>query len=127
MSHLLPVTGRRQRPAPEPWEERARSPYLTPNEELQRLIEQVPSMPKRTYYLWNRDRPFRAVQVRSREVTTRARTTTDAALVERLRHGVLAVPVAQLERQVNPPDDSFRPLAPTPHLAQPARRPNRGR
>lgn len=125
MAHLLPVTGTCRRPAGAPWEERARSPFLSLAEERERLVEAVPSLPNRTFYYWNRLRPYRAVLVRAPEVTVRDRAGEDDLLALRVRCGTLAVPVAELEARANPPDESFRPLAPAapPPLARPTRRP----
>lgn len=130
MIHLLPVTGRRPRPAPPPWEEKPRSPYLSAAEEREFLISEVPSLPDRVFYLWNRRRPYRAELVRALEVSPKSAPFRSAAVSERLATGILAVPIAELERQVRAEDTPAAPadIATEPVIApRPSRRPRRSR
>ena len=65
LSHILPVTGRVprvQRGFPDP-----RNPpqFLTIDDERRRLVEQVPSMPDRLFWFWNRRSQQDAVLMRS--------------------------------------------------------------
>ncbi|MDB4931671.1 MAG: hypothetical protein JWM10_4155 [Myxococcaceae bacterium] len=128
MAHLLPVTSSCRRPRGAPWDEKARTPFLTPKEERDLLVEAVPSLPNRTFYYWNRLRPYRAVLLRAPEVVVRDRSEEEDLFSLRVRRGVLAVPIAELDAQVNPPDESFRTLTTVdaPALARPTRRPRGG-
>lgn len=118
MSHLLPVTGREARPAAGPWETAPRSPFLTVNEERERLVEGVANMPSRTFYLWRRS--GRAELIRSATVEPRGDGFTDAA---RMKRGALAVPIAQLEAEAEERKTAtFEPVV-AAGLTGPRRRP----
>ncbi|MDB4928275.1 MAG: hypothetical protein JWM10_759 [Myxococcaceae bacterium] len=137
MAHLLPVTGRRARPPVAPWEERPKSPFLDRQAEREALVAEIPSLPQRTLYFWNRHHSPRAELVRSLDVELpRARQRT-AAIAWLLRNGALARPLAALEAElarVGEPDFRARgaspiqpttPSRPPPPAAprRPARRP----
>lgn len=96
----LPVTGRLLRDAPEPWEERSRSPYLSASEEREGLRERLTRLPQRTYLLLNRGRPYPAQFVRSTALTVPRSDEIDRELEARLRDGSLARPIAALQREV---------------------------
>lgn len=122
---MLPVTGRRLRPAPLPWEERPRSPFLSAAEERELLVREVVSLPQRVFLYWNRDRSYRAELVRAGEVEVRGQVLRSATVARRLRVGSMAVPMAELEAQgVTETEVTFRPRRDTPPAA-PTRRPRR--
>jgi len=129
MAHLLPVTGRRLRPEPAPWERRTGSPYLAPDDEARWLMNEVTTLPDRTFYLWNRKRPYRAELVRALDVEPRKGQIDDAYIARRLRDGSLAVPIADLQRQASGADDfrALPPARPAGLLAAPTTRPRFGR
>ncbi len=111
LSRILPVTGRRARPPALPWEERSRTPYLTRNEEREILLEEVSVLPQRTFYLWNRNRPYPATLVRARDFDPRVVGHRDLRVEERLKHGALAVPIAELEAEEQRREEAvFRPV-----------------
>lgn len=65
MSHILPVTGTVQRERqgfPDP---RTPAQTLTVDEERRILVEQVPSLPDRSFWFWNRRRQYPAQLMRS--------------------------------------------------------------
>lgn len=54
LSHILPITGRILKPNFQPdLPGGYRNPYLTQNEERQRLLETIPRLPSRHFYFWN--------------------------------------------------------------------------
>jgi len=97
MSHVLPVTGRRPAPAPLPWEERSRQPFLSRSEEREALIAEVSALPSRTFYLWDRCGPPHATLVHAVEVAPRPKRFRPAGSVVRATGGALSVPIAELE------------------------------
>ena len=137
MAHLLPVTGRRMRAPVAPWEERARSPFLERQAEREALIAEIPSLPERTLYFWNRHHSSRAELVRSIDVELPPERRRRAAIEWALRNGALARPLHELEADLahrgspvfrrsgspsaRPPGIAFEPqTAPSPR--RPARR-----
>lgn len=96
LRHDLPVTGRRPRGAGAPWETSARSPFLTAEEERALLEEELTRLPRRTFRLLHRERPYGAELVRAPEV--RLRDARDRSIARRVRVGALARPLAELER-----------------------------
>jgi hypothetical protein len=96
LRHDLPVTGRRPRGAGAPWETSARSPFLTVEEERALLEEELTRLPRRTFRLLHRERPYGAELVRAPEV--RLRDARDRSIARRVRVGALARPLAELER-----------------------------
>lgn len=109
LSHVLPVTGRRLREQPSPWERAQGSPFLTRPEELQLLVNEASSLPDRVFYLWNRKRPYPAELVRASDVNVGASLPRNPAVRRRLQDGTLAVPIGLLEAQVRG-DFDFRRL-----------------
>lgn len=127
LAHVVPVSGRVRRERPAPWETEQRSPYLTRNEEFQARVAEVASLPNRTFYLWNRRRPYRAELVEATELDL-TEPTLPAPVAARLRRGVLGVPVAELAAQGALADTTFWPLSPTtPAAAEDAAPPRRPR
>ncbi len=100
MSEMLPVTGRRPRPASAPWEAAPKSPFLSPREELDALVTEVTRLPNRVFYLWNRLRPYPAVLARAIDVDPQVAPMRPAETTRRLRDGALAIPIHELERRV---------------------------
>ncbi len=98
MTHLLPVTGRRERGAPLPWEGRRESPFVSRSEELNLLVEEVATLPKRVFYYWNRDapHPYRAQRIRSADMTAERPAFLPDGIARRVRVGSAAIPVAEL-------------------------------
>ena len=121
---MLPVTGRRLRPAALPWEERPRSPFLPTQDERELLVREVSSLPQRVFLYWNRDRPYRAELVRAAQVGGRGQVLRPASVARRLRVGSMALPLRELEAQgATAAETTFRSrraaasaLAPTPSL-----------
>ena len=106
MAHLLPVSGRRPRPPVAPWEHAPTSPFLSASEEQRLLIEEVSQLPDRTFYLWNRRRPYPAQLVRAGNVHVPGRRGAGTDHASRvLRDGNLAIPIAELERQTRRASD----------------------
>lgn len=97
MKHILPVTGRCPRAAGAPWEAERRAPFLSLAEERERLVELVPNQTSRTFYLWERRRPHRAELVRVATLDPGSGGFRSVAISERLRDGVLGVPIAELD------------------------------
>jgi hypothetical protein len=123
MSHLLPVSGRRPRPQPAPWEEASRVPYLSRNEELELLTREITTLPDRTFYFWNRRSGGRAELSRAADVSAKG-TKPSSAIVRRLRDGILGVPVPELENDIARREQSiFRIVDPHDVLIGPARKP----
>lgn len=140
MMTSLPVTGRRPRPPTEPWEERRGSPFLSPDAEREELRERLTTLPARTFLYWNRNRPYRAQFVRTTDLHLPDVAGLRPRLRQRLRDGVLARPIPELEREVRHPalpgaapaetPDLFRPraaLPETPALVGRTRQPRRAR
>lgn len=123
--HLLPLTGRRRRPRPAPWEEKARSPFLTPDEERRVLEDQLVRLPARHFYLFDRRRDAPAELVVSKAVNAGAgwrRAST--AVREQLELGVLTTPIEELERKRDMRAMVFREAKPkTETLFGPTTRP----
>lgn len=104
MSHILPVTGvvPKERPGfPDP---RTPPVMLTPDEERKILVEQVPHMPDRLFWFWNRRRPYGAILTKSPTLSVKDMQARAAKLPRELaafvRHGVLAVGKAELDTMI---------------------------
>lgn len=124
LAHMLPLSGREPRTRHDPWEEAPRSPYLSIAEERDQKLLAVSHLPDRTCWYWNRRRPYLAVLMRTKEVAFPPVTFQSAELTKRLRHGVLAKPVAELEAALTPkPVPIFRaivtPTVPAPPPVEP--------
>lgn len=65
LSDILPVTGRRPRPPPMPWESPPASPWMTREEELRALVEQTQALPARHFWVWRKRGSSKAVLVKS--------------------------------------------------------------
>ena len=96
MTHLLPVTGRRQRSAPHPWEARRESPFVSRAEELNQLVDEVATLPKRVFYYWNRDAPYRAQRIRTADMIVERPAFLPAEVARRVRLGSAAIPIHEL-------------------------------
>ena len=62
---VLPVTGRRLRPDPHPFRERA---MYSPEEERALALESIAHLPDRTAYLWLKARSPEAIKIRTRDI-----------------------------------------------------------
>lgn len=115
MAHLLPVTGRRHRPSAAPWEERSRSPFLDRQAEREALVAEIPSLPQRTFYFWNRHHSPRAELVRALAVELPQARRRSPETEWLLRHGALARPIAELEAEARRAETpAFRPHGEAP-------------
>jgi hypothetical protein len=65
LSDILPVTGRRLRPPPMPWESPPASPWLSREEELRMLVEQTQALPPRHFWVWRKRSSAKAVLVKT--------------------------------------------------------------
>ena len=113
MMTALPVTGRRPRPPSEPWEERRGSPFLTTEAEREALREQLTTLSARQFLYWNRNRPYRAQFVRTTVLRLPDVDALHPRLRERLRVGVLAKPIQELEREIGEAPGARLPPATT--------------
>jgi hypothetical protein len=93
---VLPITGRRRRPAPAPWETQ-REPFLSREEEVRELARELQQLPRRSFYFQDRSRPYPAELVRIRDVTCRDRSQHSAELLERIARGAAATPIGNLD------------------------------
>ena len=130
LADILPVTGRRYRHR-RPWEPPHSNPLLTDTEERSLRVRELSELPRRLFWMRYKHQPGPAVLGRSLEVDMgeleRAANHVDPATRERCRHGVLAVPIADLERVHGERDaqlDALK-LPPGPHTHPPRRPPNR--
>lgn len=125
MTHLLPVTGRKERSAPLPWEARRESPFVSRAEELNQLVEEVASLPKRVFYYWNRDgAPYRAQRIRSADMTVEPPAFLSADTARRVRVGSSAIPIEELaaHRAAIEAGEEGADAAPAAFLGAPRRR-----
>lgn len=104
LSHILPVSGavpRDRQGFPDP---RTPRQLLTPDEERRRLVEQVPSLPDRVFWFWNRRRPYPAILARSPTLDIDGLKARADELPDEIRalvaRGVLAVPRDELDRTI---------------------------
>lgn len=99
MRHVLPVTGRMPRLAPAPWDRsRAASPFLSPAEEREARVEEIAHLANRTAYLWDRRRPWPAVQFRTATLDLPDGKRAPPAIALQVGRGSVAVDVADLRR-----------------------------
>jgi hypothetical protein len=106
LDYIFPVTGRVPRDDHGSSDPRTPRAMLSESDERRRIVEMVPSMPDRTFWFWNRRRPYRALLARSPDISIR-RAEAQAArlpreLVASLARGVLAVPRDELRAQRAP-------------------------
>jgi hypothetical protein len=120
MSHLLPVTGRRPRARPAPWEDAPRSPFLSRAEELELLTREVTTLPDRTFYYLNRRETGQAELVRAASVEAGIHSPS-RDVERRLKNGALAVPLADLAQARD--DAGFRIVGEDADLSGGPRRP----
>lgn len=105
LAHMLPVTGivPRDRPGfPDP---RTPPEMLTPDEERKILVEQVPQMPDRLFWFWNRRRQYGAIPAKSATLSMTDMAARAAALPRELSdligRGVLALDPASLDAVIS--------------------------
>lgn len=91
-AHLLPVTGRRPRGAPRPWDETPRDPFLSPAEEMRALVERLARLPQRELLFADRTLGGAASAfVRTSDVVV-ARPRLSPEVARRVEYGALALP-----------------------------------
>ena len=96
-----------------PWEPAHRTPFLSPAEEREALISEVTTLPRRHFYLWNRNvSPAELVVADSVEVPN---VRLREGLRRRIRDGVLAVPVRDLEAELAAHEAELVPAEPAAH------------
>lgn len=122
MSHMLPVTGRRSRPASAPWEDAGRSPFLSRAEELEVMTRQISSLPSRTFYYHNRRLSCPAELVRTVDVSPKQRQLSPAVR-RQLRDGGLGIPIEELRRDVEDRRQSTFRVIDDEALVGPTRKP----
>jgi hypothetical protein len=124
IADVLPTTGRilRDRPGfPDP---RTPPTFLSQDEERRVLLAQVPSMPDRCFWFWNKHRPYGAIAVSSPAVPVTALRRSAASLPPELREavrgGVLAMHPTDLRRAERRRQARLNALANREHVAVPA-------
>lgn len=114
LAHLLPITGREPCPRSDPWEEKPRSPFLSPSEERDLRIHEVSRMANRTVWYWNRHRSYPAVLMKTADVVLPAATIQNNEVAWKVRNGTLAKPIEVLKAAERAREGHiFRPLPPT--------------
>lgn len=95
---MLQLTGRRPRGPTPPWADAPRSPFMTPEEEREALIQELTHLPLRHFYFLNRRTETPAELVRAKRVEPAPVRFRSKELAWRLENGALAAPVKELER-----------------------------
>ncbi|MFI5298623.1 MAG: type IV secretion system DNA-binding domain-containing protein [Polyangiales bacterium] len=111
--HLFEVSGRRRRTAPEPWEPAPKSPFLSPNEELQELVKELTALPRRHFYYWNRSISPHAELVVANTIEIPKVRFAPRWMRERVQDGVLGIPIATLDAEARARENE-QAVAPTP-------------
>ncbi len=112
LSHLLPVSGRRLRGAPLPWESQAASPWLTRDEELRLLVEETQALPPRHFWIRAKRRSPKATLIRTLDFHVPA--SRDRKLAERIERGRLGQVPQEPGRDHEP-----RPVSRRLHVIEP--------
>lgn len=94
---LLPVTGRRPRPRPAPWEE-SRGGFLERPAELQLLRSRLSKLADRELFFADRRTGLPGVWTRTADLTLDARSDEIAAVISAARGHRMLAPVRELER-----------------------------
>lgn len=104
LAHILPVIGnvpRESRGFPDP---RTPPVMISADDERRLLLEQVPSMPDRVFWFWNRRRPYPAILVKSATLDMRAMSARATRLPPEVRavarRGILAVGERELTQTI---------------------------
>ena len=128
VSHLLPVSGRRHREPPRPWEEVARDPFLSPAEERNALVDRLTRLRTREFLFADRTGGGPGAFVRTAELSVRRPRNIQPATALRLARCALALPPGE-EHQGPAPDvraarqaGLFRQAVDQPAPALPQRR-----
>jgi hypothetical protein len=117
LAGILPVTGRRPRPAGPPWEPASSSPWLSREEELRAVIEETQALPARHFWVRAKRRMTKAVLTKTLEFRVPpSRSDELARRIERGRWGMLPGEDG---------DGQARPRVTV--VTEPARRPRRPR
>lgn len=98
-AQVLPVTGSAVREDADRFPDPRTPPRrMTPDEERGQMLAQIPSMPARLFWFWNRNREYPALLVRSPSLDIRAAERSAAQLPHQLREiarrGILGFAVA---------------------------------
>jgi len=100
LGDVLPIMGNIPREQPGFPDPRSPTAMLRPEEERRTLVAQVPSMPDRLFWLWNRRRQYPAILTRSATISPKAMASAAKSLDPQLRslvsRGVLAVGEAEM-------------------------------
>ncbi len=99
MSHVLPVTGRKLRAAPLPWEARSGSAVLSGGEELSALVQECVSLPDREAFFADRRTPHRSHRFRTATIANETPAFVATSMREALSRGSLGVPVGVLDAE----------------------------
>lgn len=106
LDYIFPVTGRVPRDAHASSDPRTPRVMLSESDERRRIVETVPSMPGRTFWFWNRRRPYRALLAQSPAISIE-RARRDAGglppeLAAAISRGVLTAPHDELRGRPAP-------------------------
>lgn len=96
---VLPISGRRLRPRPAPWET-SREPFMSREEEARELARELQQLPQRCFYMQDRSRPYPAELVRVREVTRGSAAAIPSETMERIRRGCAAITIREAEEEL---------------------------
>jgi hypothetical protein len=112
--HVLPVTGTAERIDLDRFPDPRNPPRrLTADEERTEMLQQIPSMPKRLFWFWNRNREYPALLVRSPTLDIRRAEREANALPrevrELVRRGVLALGDEAREERASTPEPPIAP------------------
>jgi hypothetical protein len=124
LSHLLPVSGRRLRAAPLPWESPPASPWLTRDEELRLLVDETQALSPRHFWIRAKRRCIKATLIRTLDF--RAAPSSNSKLRERLERGRLGRSLAELNRNGQGRDVPVRLRVIDPESTRARRRRPRG-
>lgn len=133
MRHMFPTTGREARERPLPWES-VDGPYLAAAAEREKRVLDASRLPERVAHMFDK-RLAATIRFRSADLVLPDVRSLPRSLVERVRRGAVAVPVAELERQAREEEARFarsrvaassRSAAPVARGSLPARRRRRG-
>src|SRR5439155_25537313 len=91
-------------------------------EEITALIEEVAALPKRTFYVWDREAPYRAQLIRASDFEPNAGGFLPEEIARRIRLGSAAIPISVLEAHQRERGPAAAPLGPALTLGTARRR-----